>query len=122
MTISLFVPIFNRQILTMKLNFDFTTFQSLGNVHDDTISDNFKSFEDAKALFKSDKSRIGKSIIDGFDNLNVEVVKGLRISIPVGHYSDEGFLESLEFEVASVDGDEVNLALTNVKHKTPKTK
>jgi hypothetical protein len=106
----------------MKLSFDFATHQSLGNVHDDNTKDNFKSFENAKTLYKSDKELIEKSIIDCIDNLGDDVTNGSKISIPVGHHINSGLINNLEFEVTTVNEDGVNLSLSNVIHKTPATK
>lgn len=105
----------------MKLHFDFTTNQSLGNVNDNCSKDNFQSFENAKTLFKSDKQLIGKCITDFIKESNDYITIGSRITIPVGYLSNAGFIDNLEFEVIAVNGDEVNLALINVNNKTSKT-
>ena len=101
----------------MRLNIDFTTHQSLGNVNDDNSIDNYKDFENAKALLKSDKEAIRNSIIEGFENLGIELTKDTQITIPVGHYTNSGFINSLEFLVTDFDENEVNISLINVINK-----
>ncbi len=78
----------------MKLNFDFTTNQSLGNVNDNSFKNNYKSFENAKNLFKSDKQLIGKCITDFIKESNDYITIGSRITFPVGYLSNAGFIDN----------------------------
>lgn len=108
-------------MLIMKLHFDFTTNQSLGNVNDNSSKDNSKSFENAKELIEKNQTQIERSIIDGFEKSCDEISNGMTIRIPVGHHSNAGFIDNLEFEVTGLNGDEFKIALTNVNNKTSKT-
>lgn len=101
----------------MKLFFDLTTYQSLGNVqHEDSV-DNFESFENAKAFIKLNMDFVEKSISELFLNPKFEIGSGSTITIPIAYHSSAKLMERLEFVVNSTNGDEIHLALINVKLK-----
>lgn len=96
----------------MKIEIDFVTNKSLGNVYDKSVPDNNKVFEDAQILYKKNKG-----IIDGLiiDTLNFQKsIPGTFLKIPTLDCPDRGFISSLDLRLETKEVDACFLVLLKV--------
>jgi hypothetical protein len=94
----------------MKILIDFNKYKSLGNVYDDTVTDNH--FEFAEKFYIKTKKQIDDHIISAIE-LN-DSNSGDKIAFSVVQYADSGFIKTLSFKIEKIDNKNCFLFLETI--------
>lgn len=98
----------------MKISIDFSKHKSLGNVYDEAKPDNAKFFGKAEELYMKYKTQMEDSIKETIELQTFQ--NGGTISIPTLHFSGNGFIKSMVFNVEEMDKENCKLSLKKIMY------